>query len=824
MQFKHKILCIALSGVFVIVGLLGITSLTLAQGNPWATKANMPTPRALLSTSVVDGVIYAIGGGTGPYSDFSTVEAYDPKTDTWTKKINMPTPRAGLSTCAVDGIIYAIGGHWSPGLATVEAYNPVTDNWTSKTPMPTSRGFLSVSVVDGIIYAIGGCKDVTGIGLSNVEAYDPKTDTWTEKAPMPTARLLLTTCEVDGIIYAIGGASNFTPGASTLKTVEAYDPAANTWIKKTDMPTSRAMSATVIDGMIYAIGGVAYGGGPGLSTAEAYDPITNTWTKKTDMPTPRKYLSCSAVDGKIYAIGGANSGGQVLAIVEEYDPAYHTDIQTGNVSGTWTLANSPYHINGEITIPDGQTLTIEPGVKVIFTGHYKFNVQGRLLAIGTQLDTITFTPQNPETGWHGIRFMSTPQTNDTAKIIYCKLQYGKANTGNDYDISGGAIFVLNFSKLIISNCLLHHNSCGSSGQPGGGAICLWNSSSIICSNTLLNNNAPASGVGGGIICWQNANASISNNLISNNTAGNGGAGIYIGSSNPIVINNIITKNHSYDEGGGIRCNYSSRPLIINNTIVNNQASSGGGIHCDGNSDPILINTILYGNTANTGNQAYLADSGSDPNFLFCDIKGGKDHFKGAGAGVNYSGVYEHNIDSDPLFMSAEADDFHLSDSSFCIGGGNDSVQVGTKWYQAPPFDFEGNSRPNPKSSKPDIGALENILGNPVTGIQNGLNQMPNQFHLYQNYPNPFNPQTRIKYELPHSGKVVLKVYNIVGEEICTLVDEVKPAGSFEVLWDGRDNTGYLVASGVYLYRIEAQDPSASSGQGFVQTKKMLLLQ
>jgi len=96
--------------------------------------------------------------------------------------------------------------------------------------------------------------------------------------------------------------------------------------------------------------------------------------------------------------------------------------------------------------------------------------------------------------------------------------------------------------------------------------------------------------------------------------------------------------------------------------------------------------------------------------------------------------------------------------------------------------------------------------------------------LSQNYPNPFNPQTRIKYELPQAGKVVLKVYNIVGQEICTLVDEVKPAGLFEVLWDGRDNASQRIASGVYLYRIEAPGPSTGSGQGFVQTRKMLLLQ
>ena len=66
-------------------------------------------------------------------------------------------------------------------------------------------------------------------------------------------------------------------------------------------------------------------------------------------------------------------------------------IPAGNVNGTWTKKSSPYIIKGEINIPDGETLTIEPGVEVIFEGHYKFNVQGRLLAIGTVKDTITFS-------------------------------------------------------------------------------------------------------------------------------------------------------------------------------------------------------------------------------------------------------------------------------------------------------------------------------------------------------------------------------------------------------------------------------------------------
>ena len=61
-----------------------------------------------------------------------------------------------------------------------------------------------------------------------------------------------------------------------------------------------------------------------------------------------------------------------------------TDIPAGAVSGVWTAAASPFYINGEITIPNDSTLTIEPGVEVVFMGHYKFNVQGRLLALGTQ--------------------------------------------------------------------------------------------------------------------------------------------------------------------------------------------------------------------------------------------------------------------------------------------------------------------------------------------------------------------------------------------------------------------------------------------------------
>ena len=87
----------------------------------------MPTPRDRLSSRAVDGIIYAFGGRAAGNRPLSTVEAYDPATDTWTKKADMPTPRDSLSTSAVNGFIYAIGG-WS-GLhrSTVESYDTGVD-------------------------------------------------------------------------------------------------------------------------------------------------------------------------------------------------------------------------------------------------------------------------------------------------------------------------------------------------------------------------------------------------------------------------------------------------------------------------------------------------------------------------------------------------------------------------------------------------------------------------------------------------------------------------------------------------------------------------
>jgi len=90
-----------------------------------------------------------------------------------------------------------------------------------------------------------------------------------------------------------------------------------------------------------------------------------------------------------------------------------------------------------------------------------------------------------------------------------------------------------------------------------------------------------------------------------------------------------------------------------------------------------------------------------------------------------------------------------------------------------------------------------------------------EYFLCKNYPDPFSLFTNIEYQLPTSGNVVLKIYNILGQEVRTLVNRYQGAGSYRVRWDGRNNLGKKVTSGVYLYRLTADN--------FASTKKMLLL-
>lgn len=103
----------------------------------------------------------------------------------------------------------------------------------------------------------------------------------------------------------------------------------------------------------------------------------------------------------------------------------------------------------------------------------------------------------------------------------------------------------------------------------------------------------------------------------------------------------------------------------------------------------------------------------------------------------------------------------------------------------------------------------------TVGVDESISAIPQEYAVYQNYPNPFNPSTMIRYEIPNGGHVMVKVYNSVGQEVRTLVNEAQQAGAYQITWDGRNEQGQTLPSGIYFYQLKAGS--------FAQTRKLLLL-
>jgi len=121
-----------------------------------------------------------------------------------------------------------------------------------------------------------------------------------------------------------------------------------------------------------------------------------------------------------------------------------------------------------------------------------------------------------------------------------------------------------------------------------------------------------------------------------------------------------------------------------------------------------------------------------------------------------------------------------------------------------------------------------FLANPffrstATSASGGGDELPSAFELLQNYPNPFNPATRIGVLLPQLSEVTLTVYNVLGQEVVTLINDQRPAGYFTVEWDGTNSSGQKVSSGLYFYRMIARPQSIDGAESFIALKKMVIL-
>jgi hypothetical protein len=383
-----------------------------------------------------------------------------------------------------------------------------------------------------------------------------------------------------------------------------------------------------------------------------------------------------------------------------------TTIAGGSVYGNWTLAGSPYIINGSIQVPNDSTLTIDPGVTVSFQGTYKFLINGRLLAVGTVTDTIVFSAANTSSGWRGIRFDNTNVTNDSSKIIYCKIQHGKAY-GPIPEDKGGGLYIDNFSKVLVSNstityckaksrgggiyiksadpsvlnCNLSYDSLDFTGWgDGGAAICLIASNSNINNNIISNNASSPNANGGGIYIEQGGPYTIipviSNNTIQNNSSGNGG-GIHISSGSPSIIDNTILNNFS-PLGGGIYILSSfvyPPSYIANNVISYNSSYVAGGIDCMGRT--IINNNIISHNTtrADGGGIRCFSDSVIISNNIICNnIVQDSTYIDDGGGGISFLNCNPGTLMYNNIVCNNTA---YNGAGILCSGGGNPTLANNT---------------------------------------------------------------------------------------------------------------------------------------------------
>ena len=376
--------------------------------------------------------------------------------------------------------------------------------------------------------------------------------------------------------------------------------------------------------------------------------------------------------------------------------------------------------------------------------------------------------------------------------------------------SGDPFITIPYERFVIGNSIRFNKALtNGTGSGFGGGLAVFTSPKAIIKYNTITHNEVQSNAGMGVRCYgggvilqnQNAETVFANNYVAYNKALPNsicwGAGVTLWSfaipCSPYLNNNIIVNNTDAIHGGGIFTGglHINQPHLVNNTISQNSASLGGAVYSDG-SNTWIKNSILW----NNGSEIY--QDGGIITVEYSDVQGG---FPGIG-----------NIDADPMFLDPSNQWFCLNEQSPCIDSGDVNI-----------FDPEDPLNPGyalwPARGTiwSDIGAF----GGPcacdwdpiITGLEKKTSNgelIPSTIELMQNYPNPFNPSTNIEFNLPKPSEVTLKIYNILGEEVTTLLSASLLSGSYTYEWDASN-----LASGVYLYRLEAGE--------YVEVRKMVLM-
>lgn len=339
---------------------------------------------------------------------------------------------------------------------------------------------------------------------------------------------------------------------------------------------------------------------------------------------------------------------------------------------------------------------------------------------------------------------------------------------------GGGISIVDSSFVELDGCIFIENVA-----TAGGAIACVNLSSVVIRECNFESNWASFGAG---INSRQATVSVTNSAFLNGAAWRGGAGIRLVDAVSARIDQSVFAGNWSRTGSSLYFTGSS-PIVSNCTFTADSTELDSGVvHCQAGSYPVFNNSLL---TFSSAGAAVTCEDSSQAVFVCSDI------FGNAGGDwigcIAAQGSLNGNISADPLFCDPAAPDFSLRPASPCLPANNRcGVLIGAVDSTCLPTDVEDD--------------------NPT---------LPREFLLEQNYPNPFNPSTTISFSLPSRAHVKLTVTNILGEHIKTLLDKSLSAGTHTIQWNGIDDHGNPVSTGIYFYQLKG-------GQA-AESKKMILL-
>ena len=421
---------------------------------------------------------------------------------------------------------------------------------------------------------------------------------------------------------------------------------------------------------------------------------------------------------------------------------------------------------------------------------------------------------------------------------------------------GGGIYCYSSSPTL-TNVTITNNSA----QSDGGGLCCEGSNLNLDYGIISNNSTSQDG--GGIFSSSlqsnSSNLTLTHVMISDNTAWDGG-GISFNDSGNLNLAYVTISNNSANDGSGIHCTDDANTSLINSIIWENNPN---WLAISGSSQISITYSDIQG--------GYEGEGNIDTDPLFCEpdsgdytlsenspcIGTGED---GADMGAFGLGCGQYNFPPTEFSLSGPANNFYIT-----IDESNMNTGFISFWWSEA-SDVNGDSLYYlMRATSAEIGdhgidtnataidilymdIIEDMSDNNVTAAAlewtvyvtdgqdtveadnapytmgiDGANALsaylegllPDEFALHQNYPNPFNPVTTLRYDLPENSFVNVTIYDMLGRQVKTLVNQSQVAGYKSVIWNATNNYGKPVSAGIYLYQIQAGE--------YISTKKMILL-